>query len=99
MRYPYQDLPYQIEEDFADIIAVGLLLPERLVRATIALFQFPDTLHYVSRSSLDVNYPRFKDMARHLGVSRRILAYRMKYLNILTSDVPYRHILPLMEIG
>lgn len=56
-------------------------------------------LHYVSRSSLDVNYPRFKDMARHLGVSRRILAYRMKYLNILTSDVPYRHILPLMEIG
>lgn len=99
MRYPYQDLPYQIEEDFADIIAVGLLLPERLVRATMALFQFPDTLHYVSRSSLDVNYPRFKDMARHLGVSRRILAYRMKYLNILTSDVPYRHILPLMEIG
>ena len=78
---------------------MGLLLPECLVRASMALFHFPDTLYYVSRSDLDVNYPRFKDMARHLGVSRRHLAYRMKYLNILTSDIPYRHLLPLPEGG
>lgn len=98
-HYPVNNFPHSLEEEFADIIAMGLLLPECLVRASMALFHFPDTLYYVSRSDLDVNYPRFKDMARHLGVSRRHLAYRMKYLNILTSDIPYRHLLPLPESG
>lgn len=99
VHYPAYSFPHLVEEDFADIIASGLLLPECLVRASMALFHFPDTLHYVSRSDLDVNYPRFKDIARHLGVPRRVLAYRMKYLNVLTSDVPYRYALPLSEAG
>ena len=97
--YPLQALPYSLEEEFADIVASGLLLPECLVRAAMALFQFPDSLPYISRSDLDVNYPCFKEMARHLGVSRRLLAYRMKYLNVLTSDVPYRSSLSLPEAG
>lgn len=40
-----------------------------------------------------------KKMARQLGVQRQLLANRMKYLHILTSDVPYRHTLSLMEAG
>ena len=89
----------QMEEDCADIIAEGLLLPECLVRASMAFFQFPDTLSHISRSQLDMNYPSFKKMARQLGVQRQLLANRMKYLHILTSDVPYRHTLSLMEAG
>lgn len=46
-----------------------------------------------------MNYPSFKKMARQLGVQRQLLANRMKYLHILTSDVPYRHTLSLMEAG
>lgn len=89
-HFPFENLPHEMEEEFADIIAMGILLPECLVRASMALFHFPDTLPYVSRSHLDVHYPCFKEMARHLGVQRQLLAERMKYLNILTSDVPYR---------
>ena len=98
-HFSFENLPYELEEDFADIIAMGILLPECLVRASMALFRFPDTLPYVSRSHLDVHYPCFKEMARHLGVSRQLLAQRMKYLNVLTSDVPYRQFLPLPEVG
>lgn len=89
----------QLEEYCADVIAEGLLLPECLVRASMEFFQFPDTLSHISRSPLDANYPSFKKMARHLGVQRQLLANRMKYLHILTSDVPYRHTLSLMEAG
>lgn len=39
------------------------------------------------------------ELARQLGVQRQLLANRMKYLHILTSDVPYRHTLSLMEAG
>lgn len=97
--YPLLALSDQLEEDCADIIAEGLLLPECLVRASMAFFQFPDTLSHISRSQLDMNYPSFKKMARQLGVQRQLLANRMKYLHILTSDVPYRHTLSLMEAG
>lgn len=97
--YPLLALSDQLEEDCADIIAEGLLLPECLVRASMAFFQFPDTLSHISRSQLDMNYPSFKKMARHLGVQRQLLANRMKYLHILTSDIPYRHTLSLMEAG
>ena len=97
--YPLLTLSDQLEEDCADIIAEGLLLPECLVRASMAFFQFPDTLSHISRSQLDMNYPSFKMMARQLGVQRQLLANRMKYLHILTSDVPYRHTLSLMEAG
>lgn len=96
-HFPFDNLSYEMEEEFADIIAVGILLPECLVRASMALFHFPDTLPYISRSNLDVHYPCFKEMARHLGVQRQLLAERMKYLNILTSDVPYRQSLLLLE--
>ena len=54
--YPLLALSDQLEEDCADIIAEGLLLPECLVRASMAFFQFPDTLSHISRSQLDMNY-------------------------------------------
>ena len=40
---------------------------------------------------------RFKAMARHLGVQRQLLAERMRFMNVLTSDVPYRQSLLLLE--
>ena len=97
--YPLLALSDQLEEDCADIIAEGLLLPECLVRASMAFFQFPDTLSHISRSQLDMNYPSFKKMARQLGVQRQLLANRMKYLHaqrgILSSPLdrhtPHRH--------
>lgn len=52
--YPLLALSDQLEEDCADIIAEGLLLPECLVRASMAFFQFPDTLSHISRSQLDI---------------------------------------------
>ena len=76
---------------------MGILLPERLVRAAMEYFQFPDKLYCVYRSHLDENYLRFKAMARHLGVQRQLLAERMRYMNVLTSDVPYRQSLLLLE--
>ena len=95
--YPAGQWSAEQEEEFADILAVEILLPERLVRETAKFFQFPDTLAYASHSYLDDNYHRFKAMARYLGVTRQILADRMRELNILTDDVPYRHSLPLLE--
>ena len=96
-HFPFESLPHEMEEEFADIIAMGILLPECLVRAAMEHFHFPDKLHCVCHSHLDENYLRFKAMARHLGVQRQHLAERMKYLNILTSDVPYRQSLLLLE--
>lgn len=96
-HFPFENLPHEMEEEFADIIAMGILLPECLVRAAMEHFQFPDKLHCVCRSHLDENYPRFKAMARHLGVQRQLLAERMKFMNVLTSDVPYRQSLLLLE--
>ena len=98
-HFPFENLPHELEEEFADIIAMGLLLPECLVRAAMEHFQFPDKLPCICRSHLSEDYLRFKAMARHLGVQRQLLAERMKYLNILTSDVPYRQSLLLLEGG
>ena len=96
-HFPVEDLSHDLEEEFADIIAMGILLPERFVRAAMEYFQFPDKLYCVYRSHLDENYLRFKAMARHLGVQRQLLAERMRYMNVLTSDVPYRQSLLLLE--
>ena len=96
-HYPFENLPHELEEEFVDIIAMGILLPECLVRAAMEHFHFPDKVHCVYHSHLDENYPRFKAMARHLGVQRRLLAERMKFMNVLTSDVPYRQSLLLLE--
>lgn len=96
-HFPFENLPHEMEEEFADIIAMGILLPECLVRAAMEHFQFPDKLHCVYRSHLDENYLRFKAMARHLGVQRQLLAERMRFMNVLTSDVPYRQSLLLLE--
>ena len=96
-HFPVEALSHDLEEEFADIIAMGILLPERLVRAAMEYFQFPDKLYCVYRSHLDENYLRFKAMARHLGVQRQLLAERMRYMNVLTSDVPYRQSLLLLE--
>lgn len=96
-HFPVEDLSHDLEEEFADIIAMGILLPERLVQAAMEYFQFPDKLYCVYRSHLDENYLRFKAMARHLGVQRQLLAERMRYMNVLTSDVPYRQSLLLLE--
>lgn len=96
-HFPVEDLSHDLEEEFADIIAMGILLPERLVRAAMEYFQFPDKLYCVYRSHLDENYLRFKAMARHLGVQRQLLAERMRYMNVLTSDMPYRQSLLLLE--
>lgn len=96
-NFPFENLPHEMEEEFADIIAMGILLPECLVRAVMEHFHFPDKLHCVCHSHLDENYLRFKAMARHLGVQRQLLAERMRFMNVLTSDVPYRQSLLLLE--
>lgn len=96
-RFPVENLSHELEEEFADIIAMGILLPERLVRAAMEYFQFPDKLYCVYHSHLDENYLRFKAIAQHLGVQRQLLAERMRFMNVLTSDVPYRQSLLLLE--
>ena len=74
------------EEWQANTLASALLLPKDLVQKGMFLFGFGDKISCVNRFYYQDVYKRFSMLSEYLGVSKKALAIRMKYLGLLDRE-------------
>lgn len=74
------------EEWQANTLASALLLPNDLVKKGMFYFGLGDKISFVNRYYNQDIYNRFSMLADYLGVSKKALAIRMKYLGLLGRE-------------
>lgn len=70
----------------ANVLAAALLLPPDVVRYGMYLFGLGEKLEVLNKIYRRKEYESFSDLADFLGVSKKTLALRMKYLGLLEKD-------------
>lgn len=74
------------EEWQANALASALLLPKDLVQKGMFLFRLGEKISCVNRLYFQDIYKRFSMLSEYLGVSKKALAIRMKYLGLLDRE-------------